>query len=91
MYAVRLAALAAILLTSSTAFAAETCKGGPRSQWKSAEQVRKAAADHGFGKVVKVIIEDGCYEAVTLNAEGKIVGAQFDPVTLKLEKVEEPR
>lgn len=91
MRAFRLAASAVVLLASGAARAAETCKGGPKSEWKSVEQVKKAAADNGFGKVVKVIVEDGCYEAVTLNADGKIVGVQFDPVTLKLHKVEEPR
>lgn len=91
MRALHLAASAVILLTADAARAAETCKGGPRGEWKGVEQVKKAAADHGFGKVVKVILEDGCYEAVTLDAAGKIVGVQFDPVTLKLHKVEEPR
>lgn len=86
-----LAVCAAVFFAAGGARAAETCKGGPKSQWKSVEQVKKAAADHGFGRVVKVIVEDGCYEAVTLDAEGKIVGVQFDPVTLALEKVEEPR
>lgn len=88
---IRFAMFALALLAAGGARAAETCKGGPKSQWKSVEQVKRAAAEHGFGRVVKVIVEDGCYEAVTLDAEGKIVGAQFDPVTLKLEKVEEPR
>lgn len=87
----RLAVCAAVFFAAGGARAAETCMGGPKSQWKSVEQVKKAAADHGFGKVVKVIVEDGCYEAVTLDAGGKIVGVQFDPVTLRLEKVEEPR
>ena len=84
-------AVAVLLLTAGTATAADTCKGGPRSQWKSVEQVKQAAIESGFTRVVKVILEDGCYEVVTLDTEGKIVGAQFDPVTLKLEKVEDAR
>lgn len=91
MLTIRLVAFAAALLAAGTTSAAEGCKGGPKSEWKSVQQVKDAAADHGFGKVVKVILEDGCYEAVTLNAEGKIVGVHFDRVTLELAKVEEPR
>jgi hypothetical protein len=82
---------ATLVLIVGTASAADTCKGGPKSQWKSVEQVKKAAIEGGFTKIAKIIIEDGCYEVVTINAEEKIVGVQFDPVTLKLEKIEPPR
>ena len=80
-----------LVLVPTIASAADLCKGGPKNQWKGAEQAKKAAMEHGFTKITKVILEDGCYEVVTLNAEGKIVGVLFDPVTLKLAKVEEPR
>ena len=80
-----------LLIVPSIASAADLCKGGPKNQWKGAEQAKKAAMEHGFSRITKVILEDGCYEVVTLNAEGKIVGVLFDPVTLKLEKVEDPR
>ena len=80
-----------VVLLAPGAAAAESCEGGPKSEWRSVEEVRQVAADHGFGRVVKVILEDGCYEAVTLAADGKIVGVHFDPVTLKLHKVEAPR
>ena len=83
--------LIALALGSSMASAADLCKGGPKAQWKSPEQAKKAAVDRGYTNTVKVILEDGCYEVVTLNADGKIVGVQFDPVTLELAKVEEPR
>ena len=78
-------------LPAANAYAYEGCKGGPRAQWKSPELAKKAAIENGFTKVQKVILEDGCYEVVTLNDDGKIVGVHFDPVTLKLEKVERPR
>ena len=76
---------------ASSASAAEVCKGGPKNQWKGVEQAKLAAAEHGYPKITKVILEDGCYEVVTLNAEGKVVELLFDPVTLKLEKVEGQR
>ena len=80
-----------LLIVPSIASAADLCKGGPKNQWKGVEQAKLAAAEHGYPKITKVILEDGCYEVVTLNAEGKVVELLFDPVTLKLEKVEGPR
>jgi hypothetical protein len=85
-----LAALAAFLI-ADTAAAADTCKGGPKSQWKTADQAKDAATGRGYAGIVKVLIEDGCYEVVTVNDAGRIVGIQFDPVTLTLEKIEDPR
>ena len=91
-YKMSTALLGTILVcAASSASATDLCKGGPKNQWKGVEQAKKAAVEHGFTKITKVILEDGCYEVVTLNAEGKIVGVLFDPVTLKLEKVEDPR
>ena len=74
-----------------SASAADFCKGGPKSEWKSVEQVKKTAIEHGYKNIKKVVLEDGCYEVVTVNGEGKIVDVQFDPVTLKLERIEAPR
>ena len=79
----------AALFAAGPAFA--ECKGGPQENWASVDAAKKAAVEHGFHEIVKVILEDGCYEVVTLNADGKIVGVHFDPVTLELELVEEPR
>jgi hypothetical protein len=73
------------------ASAAQGCVGGPKSQWRSPNEAKQAAAALNFTRIVKVILEDGCYEVVTVNADGKIVGVQFDPVTLALHKVEDPQ
>jgi hypothetical protein len=81
----------AVFVAAGAASAADTCKGGPKAQWKTVEQVKQAAIASGYTKVVKVILEDGCYEVVTLDTGDRIVGVQFDPVTLKLEKIEPPR
>ena len=91
MHAISLTIFSAVLIAASSASAVETCKSQPKSQWQSVDQVKKAAIELGFSKVVKVILEDNCYEVVTLDADGKIVGVQFDPVTLKLVKVEDAR
>ena len=91
MHAISLAVFSAMLVAASSASAVETCKAQPKSQWQSVDQVKKAAINLGFSKVVKVILEDNCYEVVTLDADNRIVGVQFDPVTLKLVKVEDAR
>ena len=85
------AGVVAIVIPTQAHSVEEPCKGGPKAQWKSVEQVKKAAVENGFTKITKVILEDGCYEVVTINDQGKIVGVHFDPVTLKLHKVEAPR
>lgn len=86
---------AAILLSAAVlatpALAEDVCKGGPKSTWKTPADAKKAVADLGYKDIVKVILEDGCYEVVTLNADKKLVGVQVDPVTLELKLVEEPR
>jgi hypothetical protein len=84
-------ATAIMIAVATAAVGAEGCKGGPKSQWKSPDQAKQAAVNSGFTNIQKVILEDGCYEVVTVNGDGKIVGIHFDPVTLKLEKVEAPR
>lgn len=91
MHAISLTILSAMLVAASSASAVETCEVQPKSQWQSADQAKKAATALGFSKIIKVILEDNCYEVVTLDADGRIVGVQFDPVTLKLVKVEDAR
>lgn len=86
-----LSAAIVISFAGQMAVAAEGCKGGARSQWKTVEQIKQVANEHGYSKIQKVILEDGCYEVVTINDQGKIVGVQFDPVTAKLHKIEAPR
>lgn len=86
-----LIAALALALASGPALAVEGCKGGPKTEWKHPDEAKKAAAALNFKNIVKVILEDGCYEVVTIDDNGKIVGVQFDPVTLALYKVEEPQ
>jgi len=84
--------IVALLLTvaSGAAAAEEGCKGGPKSEWKKPEEAKQAAVALDFTNIVKVVLEDGCYEVVIINADGKFVGVQFDPVTLALHKIEKP-
>jgi hypothetical protein len=88
------AALAAVLAITGPAMAEgeeEGCIGGEESQWKSPEEAKQAAIALHYTNISKVIIENGCYEVVTINADNKIVGVQLDPVTLAVFKIEDPR
>jgi hypothetical protein len=86
------AVFAALLAISSPALAEdEGCVGGEESAWKSPEDAKQAAIALNYTNISKVIIEDGCYEVVTINADNKIVGVQLDPVTLAVYKIEDPR
>jgi hypothetical protein len=84
-------AAAVLLAAALPALAEEGCPESPKDTWQSAEEAKEAAVANGFSDIVKVILEDGCYEVVTLNANGKIVGVHIDPVSLELVKVEDPR
>jgi hypothetical protein len=79
------------LAITGTALADEGCVGGEESAWKSPDEAKQAAIALNYSQISKVIIEDGCYEVVTINADGMIVGVQLDPVTLAVYKIEEPR
>ena len=91
MHALQLLFVLAMFALTNSAVAEEGCEGGPKSQWKSVDDVKSAAIEHNYHKIAKVILEDGCYEVVTINDDGKLVGVHFDPVTLELKKVEKPR
>jgi hypothetical protein len=69
----------------------EGCVGGEEAAWKSPEEAVEVAKTLNYANISKVIIENGCYEVVTINSDGKIVGVQLDPVTLALYKIEDPR
>jgi hypothetical protein len=72
------------------AFAEEECKGGPKEQWRSVEELKAAVTALGYRDISKVIIEDGCYEAVAVGPDGKIIDVLLDPVTLEFFKTETP-
>jgi hypothetical protein len=86
-----LATAAAFLTLCNSAFAGEGCVGGEESAWKTPDEAKQAAIALNYTNISKVIIEDGCYEVVTINAEGKIVGVKLDPVTLAVYEIEDPR
>lgn len=80
-------ALAACAATAP-AFAADLCKGGPRESWMTREELTARLAEMGHAKPF-LGIEDGCYEAKIVTAEGKRVEIYIDPVSGEVVKTKE--
>ncbi|MFN3317904.1 MAG: PepSY domain-containing protein [Allorhizobium sp.] len=64
-----------------TALASEKCNVA-MADWKPREALQTKLEGEGW-KVRSIKMEDGCYEAYAINAEGKKVEAYFDPQTFQ--------
>ena len=60
---------------------------GPKADWKPREAVAKMAADLGW-TVRRIKIDDGCYEIIGTDAEGRQIEATVDPSTLEILEIE---
>lgn len=79
-----LATLAA--LPAGTAMADDNCFV-PMADWKPREAVAAMAADLGW-TVRRIKIDDGCYEIVGTDAEGRQIEATVNPSTLEILEIE---
>lgn len=59
-----------------------TCESGPRSEWKSQDELKKNLESQGW-KVRRIKEDGGCWEVYAINDKGQRVEAYFHPVTLK--------
>lgn len=87
MYLKSVVLAGAALIIANTAMAADICKGGPKDQWLSEEQVGEKLAAMGHGKFV-LAVEDGCLEAKVLR-DGKRLEIYMEPLTGEVVKVKE--
>lgn len=55
----------------------------PVNRWQTREAVRQMAAAQGW-QVLRLKIDDGCYEMRGTDAQGKAFKAKIDPETLKV-------
>lgn len=74
------------LITSSAAFASETCMV-PAAEWQSEQALRQKLETTGW-KISSVEIDDGCYEVEGIDPCGKRAETTFDPKSLELVKSE---
>lgn len=79
-----LASLAA--LPAGSAMADDDCFV-PMADWKPREAVATMAADLGW-TVRRIKIDDGCYEIVGTDAEGRQIEATVNPSTLEILEIE---
>ena len=85
-------AVASPLVLGSTVTLAsedEICTSAPRSDWRSVDDVRAAAEALGYKDIRRVKVDDGCYEAYASDKDGRRVEVYFDPVSLKIVRVED--
>ena len=59
----------------------------PMADWKPREAVAAMAAELGW-TVRRIKIDDGCYEIIGTDAEGRQMEATVNPATLEVMKIE---
>ena len=80
MMSVRTLAAAIVVLLPGAASAADVCPASDKSQWMSVEAVHERLADLGYADY-HLGIEDGCYEAKLVAANGDKLEVYIDPVS----------
>lgn len=75
-----------LALLANTAMAEDDCYV-PMVNWQPREAVAKLAADKGW-TVRRIKIDDGCYEVVGTDAEGRHIEVKIHPGTLAVMDIE---
>lgn len=75
-----------LALLANTAMAEDDCYV-PMVNWQPREAVAKLAAEKGW-TVRRIKIDDGCYEVVGLDAQGRPIEAKIHPGTLAVMEIE---
>jgi len=86
MKTIIISALALATFGASAVMASERCTV-PMKDWQPREALQSKLEAEGW-KVRRIKIDDGCYEAKVINAEGHDVEATFNPETLAVIKLE---
>lgn len=71
---------AAVLLMADAALAADICKGGPKDQWLTKDQIPEKLAAMGHDNRFVLAVEDGCLEAKFVK-DGKKIEIYIEPLT----------
>ncbi len=75
-----------LLLGATPALAGDNC-AVPMTKWQPREAVVKLAADNGW-TLRRIRIDDGCYEVIGRDAEGRAIEVKLDPATLAVVEME---
>ena len=76
----------ALALIATPALAGDDC-AVPMTDWQPREAVMKLAAEQGWD-LRRIRIDDGCYEVIGRDAEGRAIEVKLNPATLAVVEVE---
>ncbi len=75
-----------LLLCATPALADDDC-AVPMTDWQPREAVVKLAAEKGWD-LRRIRIDDGCYEVIGRDAEGRGIEVKLDPASLEVVEFE---
>lgn len=75
-----------LVLGATPALARDDC-AVPMTNWQPREAVVKLAADKGWD-LRRIRIDDGCYEVLGRDADGRAIEVKLDPATLAVVRIE---
>jgi hypothetical protein len=75
-----------LALIASPVLASDDC-AVPMTDWQPREAVVKLAAENGW-ELRRIRIDDGCYELIGRDAEGRSIEVKLDPATLAVIEME---
>ena len=80
-------ALTALTLMSGAAMASSIYCNAPKSKWMSVAAIKAKVTRMGY-KVRKIEVDDGCYEAYAIDANGRRMEIYLNPATAAVVKME---
>lgn len=75
-----------LALIASPVLAGDDC-AVPMTDWQPREAVVKLAAEQGW-VLRRIRIDDGCYEVIGRDAQGRAIEVKLDPATLAVVEME---
>ena len=75
-----------LALIATPALASDDC-AVPMTDWQPREAVVELAAENGW-ELRRIRIDDGCYEVIGRDAEGRPIEVKLDPATLAVIEME---
>jgi hypothetical protein len=76
----------ALALIATPVLAGDDC-AVPMTDWQPREAVMKFAAEQGWD-LRRIRIDDGCYEVIGRDAEGRAIEVKLNPATLAVVEME---
>lgn len=75
-----------LAFVAGPALAGDDC-AVPMTEWKPRDAVVKLAAEQGWD-LQRIRIDDGCYEVIGRDADGRFIEVKLDPATLAVVEME---